>query len=102
MNEKGVTNEDGEEPIPESEASLYKYGISKIRLKLKSTEKYSIIYQVLNENTGWTKTTQNGSLTTGNLSNPMSAFRIAVVPNEEIDYILEYWNKKEGTFDINE
>ena len=87
-------------PIPGEVANKYKYGISGITMKLKDYSQYSIIYQILVNGAGWVKTASDGSECTYNHNTPMSAFRIALVPKTEKQYVINQWNKDVGTFNM--
>ncbi len=94
------TDANSQNPIPGEVANKYKYGISGITMKLKDYSQYSIIYQILVNGTGWVKTASDGSECTYNHNTPMSAFRIALVPKTEKQYVINQWNKDVGTFNM--
>lgn len=94
------TDANSQNPIPGEVANKYKYGISGITMKLKDYSQYSIIYQILVNGAGWVKTTSDGSECTYNHNTPMSAFRIALVPKTEKQYVINQWNKDVGTFNM--
>lgn len=80
-------------PIPYDVAHKYQYGISGIILKLKDYSKFSIIYQIYVNEVGWVKACSDGEECMYSNSKPMSAFRIALVPNTEKQYVIDTWNK---------
>lgn len=94
------TDANSQNPIPGEVANKYKYGISGITMKLKDYSQYSIIYQILVNGAGWVKTSSDGSECTYNHNTPMSAFRIALVPKTEKQYVINQWNKDIGTFNM--
>ena len=94
------TDANSQNPIPGEVANKYKYGISGITMKLKDYSQYSIIYQILVNGAGWVKTASDGSEGTYNHNTPMSAFRIALVPKTEKQYVINQWNKDVGTFNM--
>lgn len=94
------TDANSQNPIPGEVANKYKYGISGITMKLKDYSQYSIIYQILVNGAGWVKTASDGSECTYNHNTPMSAFRIALVPKTEKQYVINQWNKDIGTFNM--
>lgn len=94
------TDANSQNPIPGEVANKYKYGISGITMKLKDYSQYSIIYQILVNGAGWVKTASDGSECTYNHNTPMSAFRIALVPKTEKQYVINQWNKDVGTYNM--
>lgn len=80
--------------------SAYKYGICAINMKLKEYSQFSIVYQVLVSNVGWIETSSNGQECIYNKNSPISAFRIALVPNSEKQYVINTWNKDVGTYNM--
>lgn len=87
------TDSNGNNPMPEEVAREHKYGISAIQLKLKSYEYYSIIYQVYIDDVGWIKSAKNGEIERYKNNKPISALRIALVPNSEVDALIKTWDK---------
>lgn len=77
-------------------ALQYRYGISAIQLKLKDYSNYSIIYQIYIDKVGWLKTTKNEEIASYKIDKPMSAIRIALVPNSEVKSIINLWDKDIG------
>ena len=87
------TDINGNNPIPEKVSMQYKYGISAIQLKLKDTNEYSIAYQVYVDGKGWIETSKNGEIQYYKEDNPISAIRIALIPNSELNSLINTWNK---------
>lgn len=100
INSDRNTDLNGNNPIPTVVAGQYKYGISGIRFKLKDYSYFSIVYQIFVDNVGWIKTSSNGQECMYAKDKPMSAFRIALVPNTEKQYVIDTWNKDVGTSNI--
>lgn len=97
VNGVGVTDCNGNNPIPEDIGWQFKYGITGITMKLKDYSYYSIVYQVLVNKVGWIKASSDGVECTYNHTMPISAFRIALVPKTEKQYVINQWNKVVGT-----
>lgn len=87
-------------PIPSNIANQYKYGICGINFKLKDYSQFSIIYQIYVDKIGWIETCSDGQECMYNKMLPMSAFRIALIPKSEKQYVLDTWNKDIGTFNL--
>lgn len=100
MNGDGGTDSNGKNPIPSDLAWEFNYGISGITMKLKDYSQYSIIYQIFVNKVGWVKTASDGIECTYNHTMPMSAFRIALVPKTEKQYIIKQWDKDIGTYNM--
>ena len=79
-------------PIPFEIASQYKYGISAIQLKLKDSSEYSIVYQIYVDEVGWIKPAKNGEIECYKEDKPMSALRIALIPNSELEALINTWS----------
>ena len=94
------TDLNGNNPIPNSVAGQYKYGISGINFRLKDYSHFSVVYQVLVDKVGWIKTCFDGQECMYAKDKPISAFRIALVPKSEKQYVLNTWNKDVGTFNL--
>lgn len=94
------TDINGKNPMSESIAMQYKYGISGIQLKLKDYSQFSVVYQILIDKVGWIKTCSDGQECMYAKDKPMSAFRIALVPKTEKQYVINTWNKDVGTFKV--
>lgn len=94
------TDINGNNPMPNSVAGQYKYGISGINFKLKDYSQFSIVYQILIDKVGWTSACYDGQECMYNKTLPMSAFRIALIPKSEKKYVIDTWNKDVGTFNL--
>lgn len=94
------TDLNGNNPIPNSVAGQYKYGISGINFKLKDYSQFSVIYQVLIDKVGWIKTCFDGAECMYAKDKPISAFRITLVPKSERQYVIDTWDKDIGTFNL--
>lgn len=97
MNGNLVEDANGKNPIPTNVAAEYRYGISGIEFKLKEYSQFSIIYQIFIDKVGWIKACADGEECMYSKISPMSAFRIALVPKSEKQYVLDTWNKDIGT-----
>lgn len=100
INLTGNTDLNGNNPIPSNIANNYPYGICGITMRLKDYSYYSIVYQILVDGVGWIKTEFDGSECMYRKNKPMSAFRIALIPKSEKQYILDTWNKDVGTYNL--
>ena len=98
INYRGYTDINGNNPIPVDIARQYRYGISGIKLDLKEHSENSIIYQIFFNNTGWLETCKNGELAMKSENEPIEAMRVAVIPNSELEFILQEWNEDIGTY----
>lgn len=87
------TDINGENPIPVEKAVWYPYGICGLKMKLKDYSKYSIIYQIYVDETGWINACSDGEECMYSETKPISAFRIALVPKTEKQFVLDTWNK---------
>lgn len=94
------TDINGNNPMPNSIAGQYKYGISGINFRLKDYSQFSIVYQILIDKVGWTKACSDGQECMYNKTSPMSAFRIALIPKSEKKYVVDTWNKDIGSFNL--
>ena len=70
-------------------------------MKLKDYSYFSIVYQVLVNNVGWINTCSDGQECMYDKTKPISAFRIALIPKSEKQYIIDTWNKDVGTLNLN-
>lgn len=93
INEIGTTDLKGNNPIPLEEAKRYEYGISGLKLDLKTHQENSIIYQIYLNDIGWLETCKNGEQAMYATNRPIEAIRIAVVPTSEMEEIIAQWNK---------
>ena len=100
INTYNNTDINGKNPIPIENQQKYNYGISGIALELKSYSYYSIVYQIYVNGSGWLKPSSNGVMTMLAYNKPMSAIRVALVPNTEKQYVIDLWNKDVGTSNI--
>lgn len=100
INLHGSTDINGNNPIPIEIANKHKYGISGIKLNLKETNENSVIYQTYLSDSGWNKSCKNGEQAMKSEDKPISAIRIAVIPNSEIEIIEKQWNKDIGTHNL--
>lgn len=101
INLSNYTDIDGNDPIPAEVAKQYLYGISSIKLDLKDTSEYSIIYQIFFNDIGWSKTYKNGEEAIRDYSKPFEAIKIAIIPTSELEIIINQWNKNIGTYNID-
>lgn len=101
INGDGIKDANGENPIPNSAAKEYRYGICGIKFKLKEYSQFSIVYQIYVDKVGWVKSCSDGEECIYNKTSPMSAFRMALVPNTEKQYVIDTWDKDIGTSNMN-
>ncbi len=97
VNLRGQTDIKGEKPIPDKIAEQHLYGISGISFKLKDTSVYSIIYQIYIEEIGWLAPCKNEEFACYQKDRPITGLRVALVPNSELNYIWNVWEKETGT-----
>lgn len=98
INAKDKTDINGRNPISAQYEGKYCFGISGIKMRLKDTSYYSVVYQILVNNQGWLKAASDGETTMYRYDRPMSAYRMALVPKTEKQYIINLWNKDVGTY----
>lgn len=96
INRDGHTDINGNNAIPPEISIQLNYGICGITLALKDYTDYSIVYQIYVSEVGWVKAASNGTETIYSKTKPMSAFRVAIIPNSEKDSLLNTWNKDIG------
>ena len=101
INGKNYTDIYGNNPIPPEIAVQYNYGISAIKLDLKDTSEYSIIYQIFFNDMGWSKTYKNGEEAIRDYTKPFEAIKIAIIPTSELENIIKEWNKTIGTYNLD-
>ena len=101
LNGNQQTDANGQNPIPDDIANQYNYGISGISMELKDYSYYSIVYQILVNDVGWLETCSDGKECVYDHKKPMSAFRMALIPKSEKQYLINMWNKDVGTKNIN-
>ena len=94
------TDANGNNPMPSNIAPLYRYGICGIKMKLKDYSEFSVVYQILVDGIGWVSACSDGQECMYAKDKPMSAFRIALVPKTEKQYVIDTWNKDIGTFNL--
>mgnify|MGYP003308080385 CR=1 FL=1 len=97
INSNQNTDANGNNPMPTYVAAQCKYGICGIQFKLKDYSQFSVIYQIFVDKAGWIKACSDGQECMYNKTSAMSAFRIALVPKSEKQYVLDTWNKDIGT-----
>ena len=98
VNALHYTDINGNNPVPASPE--YYYGISGIKMKLKDYSQFSVVYQILVNEVGWISACSDGEECIYNKEKPISAFRIALIPKSEKQYVLDTWNKDIGTFNL--
>ena len=107
INAVGNTDYNGNNPIPQNaiydnnNIALYPYGVSELKIDLKSYDELSVVYQILVKGKGWIKTAKNGEKLSYNLKTPMTAIRTAIIPNSEVESLIELWDKDIGTANVN-
>ena len=100
INSYGNGDANGNNCIPKEIAPQYIYGVSGVNFKLKDYSQFSVVYQILVDNAGWIKTCADGQECMYAKDKPMSAFRIALIPKSEKQYVIDTWNKDVGTFNL--
>lgn len=100
INKYQNTDINGKNPIPMDKANNHNYGVCGLKIKLKDYSQFSIIYQILVDGVGWIAAKSDDQECMYNKTKPMSAFRIALVPKSEKNYVLNTWNKDIGTFNL--
>lgn len=96
VNKRYQTDANGQNPIPPSLARQYLYGISGISFRLKDTSVYSIVYQIYIEEIGWLAPCKNEEFACYQKDKPISGLRVALIPNSEVDYLWNMWEKDTG------
>lgn len=86
--------------IPLEIADKYLFGISGLKIKLKDTSYYSIVYQILVDGQGWLETMKNGQEAVYKHDKPFTAFRASLIPKTEEQYLIDEWNKDIGTYNL--
>lgn len=79
--------------IPSNIASQYLYGISGLQFKLTDSSNFSIVYQSYIKNIGWIKASCDGEENSYQHNQPISAFRINIVPKTEKQHLIHFWNR---------
>lgn len=100
INWSGYTGSNLGKPIPEDIASKSLFGISGLKIKLKDYSYYSIVYQILVNGYGWQKTVSDEQEATYSHDKPFSAYRVCLVPKTEKQYVMDFWNKDIGTYNV--
>jgi len=93
INHANNTDINGNNPISKKDANEYKFGVSAIQLKLKDNSEYSVVYQIYINEIGWIEPAKNGEIACYKNDKPMSAIRISLIPNSELNSLLSTWNK---------
>lgn len=96
VNREYNTDINGNGSITPEMTKQYRFGISALSLKLKKQEEYAIVYQVYIHQVGWLPTAKNGEITCYQKDKPISALRVALVPNSELKSVVTFWNKETG------
>lgn len=96
---------DGNNPIPydalyDNSGGIYPYGVSGLEIALADYSELSVVYQILVNGVGWLDAQYNGRMTMQAQNKPMSAIRVAIIPNSELESLLELWNKDTGTYNM--
>lgn len=84
-------------PIPEEIANQYLFGVSGLRVKIKDTSYYSIVYQIWVNGYGWLKPASDGEEISYAHDKPMGAYRMSLIPKTEKQYLIDLWSKDVGT-----
>ncbi len=100
VNAENQTDANGQNIMPQHYVGTYSFGISGIKMKLKDTSYYSIVYQILVNNYGWQNVASDGQETMYRYNKPISAFRMALIPKTEKQYLINSWNKDVGTYNM--
>ena len=85
------------EPVPEENKEQQLFGISSLNIRLKDYSYYSIVYQVWVEGEGWLEPVSDGVETTLAHDKPIGAYRMALIPKTEKQYLIGSWKKDVGT-----
>lgn len=93
INSSDRTDINGNNPIGIENDAKFQYGICGITLALKNYTDYSIVYQVYVSSIGWLQAKSNGQEAMYSKTKPMSAFRVAIIPNSEKGNLINTWNK---------
>lgn len=101
INQMGLADINGNNPIPSEIDFQYNYGVSGIKLDLKNHNESSIVYQIFFNDTGWLKTCKNGEEAMRKTDKPIEAVKIAVIPTSEIEFVIMQWDKNIGTYNLD-
>lgn len=91
----------GNDIIPIDISIQYLYGICGINFRLKDYSQFSVVYQIFVDKVGWINACSDGQECMYDKVSPMSAFRIALIPKSEKQYVIDTWNKDIGSYDFN-
>ena len=91
----------GNNIIPIDISIQYLYGICGINFRLKDYSQFSVVYQIFVDKVGWINACSDGQECMYDKVSPMSAFRIALIPKSEKQYVIDTWNKDIGSYDFN-
>ena len=94
------TDTKGKNPIPKNLSYIYPYGICGMNIKLKDYSEFSVIYQILVKGYGWSEACSDDQECIQSKTSPMSAFRMALVPKSEKQYVIDTFNKYKGTYNL--
>ena len=50
---------------------------------------------------GWLKTASDGKETMYRFDKPISAIRMNIVPKSEKQYLVDFWDRDVGTYNVN-
>lgn len=96
MNRKGNKGYGGK-PIPEDISKQHLFGISALKIKLKDSSYYSVVYQLWNEEKGWLEAKSDDIESKYSYDKPIGGYRISLIPKTEKQYLIEYWNRDIGS-----
>ena len=51
---------------------------------------------------GWLKTASDGKETMYRFDKPISAIRMNIVPKSEKQYLIDFWDRDVGTYNVNQ
>lgn len=101
LNIANATDTKKRNPIPSDIAKQYLYGISGIQFRLKDTSHFSIVYQAYIKDVGWLETVSDEQECLYQHTQPISAFRMNIVPKSDKQYLIDFWNRDIGTNHID-
>lgn len=96
VNEPGERSMQGVR-LPEEYTGKYLFGISGLSFKLKDESYYSIVYQVWVNGYGWQKVASDGEEAMYEHDKPFGAYRVALIPKTEKQYLIDEWTNDVGT-----
>lgn len=88
-------------PIPNSIAKQYLYGISGIQFRLRDSSEFSVVYQSYIQGLGWLPASSDGEENYSQHDKPISTFRMNLIPRSEKQYLIDFWNRDIGTSHID-